>query len=126
MLFCTQKFLFFFLIVFAVYWALPWRRPRVWLLLAASYYFYASWNAQLARLIFLTTVCDYFIARGMQFTDVPWKRRGLMLLSIVGNLGVLCYFKYANFFLDSLRHTLESVGASTSIPVLSIILPVGI
>ena len=65
MLFCTQKFLVFFLIVFTVYWVLPWARARVWLLLGASYYFYASWNEDLARLIFLTTVCDYLIARGM-------------------------------------------------------------
>ena len=126
MLFCTQPFLIFFLVVFLAYWALPWRRPRVWLLLAASYYFYASWNASLARLIFLTTVCDYFIARGMDATAVPWRRRALMLLSIVGNLGVLCYFKYANFFLDSLREALTAAGASASIPVLSVILPVGI
>jgi len=126
MLFCTQQFLIFFLVVFLAYWALPWRRPRVWLLLAASYYFYASWNANLARLIFLTTVCDYFIARGMDATSVPWRRRALMLLSIVGNLGVLCYFKYANFFLDSLREALTAAGATASIPVLSVILPVGI
>jgi alginate O-acetyltransferase complex protein AlgI len=126
MLFCTEKFLLFFLVVFLAYWALPWRRARVWLLLGASYYFYASWNASLARLIFLTTVCDYFIARGMDATAVPWRRRMLMLTSIVGNLGVLCYFKYANFFLDSLREVLTAAGASASIPVLSVVLPVGI
>src|SRR5262245_845194 len=126
MLFCTQQFLFFFLIVFTVYWAIPWRRPRVWVLLAASYYFYASWNAELARLIFLTTVGDYLIARGMDRTSVPWRRQALLLLSIVGNLGVLCYFKYANFFLDSLRTALSAAGAQTSLPVLSVILPVGI
>jgi alginate O-acetyltransferase complex protein AlgI len=126
MLFCTEKFLIFFLVVFLAYWALPWPRARVWLLLAASYYFYASWNASLARLIFLTTICDYFIARGMDATAVPWRRKALMLLSVVGNLGVLCYFKYANFFLDSLREALTAAGASASIPVLSVILPVGI
>src|SRR5262245_54760447 len=126
MLFCTSKFLVFFLVVFLAYWALPWPRARLWLLLGASYYFYASWNASLARLIFLTTVCDYFIARGMEATAVPWRRRALMLLSVVGNLSVLCYFKYANFFLDSLRDALTTAGASASIPVLSVVLPVGI
>jgi len=126
MLFTTQKFLIFFLVVFTAYWVIPWRRPRVWLLLAASYYFYATWNADLARLIFLTTVCDYLIARAMDATAVAWRRRGLMLLSIVGNLGVLSYFKYANFFLQSLQDALRAAGASTSFPVLSIVLPVGI
>jgi alginate O-acetyltransferase complex protein AlgI len=126
MLFTTQKFLFFFLVVFTSYWVIPWRRPRVWLLLAASYYFYASWNAQLARLIFLTTVCDFFIARGIAATTVPWRRRALMLLSVIGNLGVLSYFKYANFFLQSLEEVLHAAGASASFPVLSVVLPVGI
>ena len=51
MLFVTQKFLIFFAIVFTVYWAIPWRRPRVWLLLAASYYFYYSFNKWLALVV---------------------------------------------------------------------------
>ena len=41
MLFCSQQFVLFFIAVFAVYWMLPWHRARVWLLLAASFYFYA-------------------------------------------------------------------------------------
>src|SRR5262245_65216243 len=125
MLFCTSKFLVFFLVVFLAYWALPWRRARVWLLLGASYYFYASWNADLARLIFLTTVCDYFIARGMDATAVPWRRRALLLVSVVGNLVVLSYFKYANFFLDSLRTALTAAGGQSSLPVLNVVLPIG-
>ena len=48
MLFCTQQFLLFFLAVFAAYWAMPWERPRIMLLLAASVYFYACWNHWLA------------------------------------------------------------------------------
>jgi alginate O-acetyltransferase complex protein AlgI len=126
MLFCTRQFLIFFVIVFVAYWVIPWARGRVWLLLGASYYFYASWNADLARLIFLTTVFDYFIARGIEATDVPWRRRALMLLSVVGNLSLLSYFKYANFFLESLEEALRAAGASASFPVLSILAPIGI
>lgn len=126
MLFCTQQFLIFFLAVFTVYWLLPWRRARVWVLLAASYYFYASWNPELARLIFLTTVFDYLIARGMNSTTVRWKRRAQVVVSVLGNLGVLGYFKYANFFLDSLKAGLEAAGGSASFPVLTVVLPVGI
>ena len=126
MLFCTQKFLFFFLIVFTVYWVTPWPRVRVWILLSASYYFYQSWNAELARIIFLTTVVDYLIARGMTTSARPMRRKALLLLSILGNIAILCYFKYANFFLDSLRQSLEAAGAKSSSPVLEIILPIGI
>ena len=65
MLFCTQKYLIFFTVVFAVYWALPWHRLRVWLLLGASFYFYASWNKWLALIICVSTAMDYLVARGM-------------------------------------------------------------
>jgi len=126
MLFCTQQYLVFFLIVFTVYWVLPWARLRVWVLLGASYFFYQSWNAELARIIFLTTVGDYLIARGMDKWPSPGRRKALLVLSILGNLAILCYFKYANFFLESLRQGLESAGASASIPVLQVILPIGI
>lgn len=172
MLFCTQKFLFFFLIVFTVYWLTPWLRAtivhcaewfrhaieraagrsavvprqvrrtqkiatffaewattdriRVWILLGASYYFYQSWNAELARIIFLTTVVDFLIARGMTDWASPRRRKALLLSSILGNIAILCYFKYANFFLESLRQGLEAAGANASIPVLEIVLPIGI
>src|SRR5438132_3750995 len=64
MLFCSQAFLLFFLLVFTAYWALPWQRARVWLLVLASLYFYACWNKWLACLIGLSTTVDYFLAPG--------------------------------------------------------------
>jgi len=126
MLFCTQKFLFFFLVVFTVYWALPWQRVRVVLLLIASYYFYASWNPMLASLIFLTTTLDYAVARLMDASASERLRRALLTLSIGVNVGLLVYFKYANFFLASLADCLNAAGMSASLPMLSVILPVGI
>src|SRR5687767_6262843 len=111
MLFCTQQYLYFFAVVFTAYWVIPWARPRVWLLLGASYYFYASWNAELARLIFLTTVADYLLALAMAATGRRHLRTALVTLSVCGNLGVLCYFKYANFFLESLNDALTAAGA---------------
>src|SRR5262249_26543582 len=66
MLFCSREFLVFFFVVFAVYWAVPWPRVRVWLLLVASFYFYASWNLSLACLIFVSTILDYCLARGIE------------------------------------------------------------
>jgi alginate O-acetyltransferase complex protein AlgI len=126
MLFCTQQFLFFFLAVFAAYWSLPWHRLRVWLLLAASYYFYASWNPMLASLIFLTTTVDYAIARALDGSPAGRRRRALLALSIGLNVSLLVYFKYANFFLDSLREWLRAAGVSASLPVLEVLVPVGI
>src|SRR5712692_7453294 len=126
MLFCSQQFLVFFTAVFIVYWALPWQRCRVWLLLAASFYFYASWNKWLAGIICLSTAMDYAVARGMEASSVPRWRKLLLGLSLVANLALLCYFKYANFFLRSVEEALTALGAAASLPVLQVILPIGI
>jgi alginate O-acetyltransferase complex protein AlgI len=126
MLFCTQTFLLFFLVVFAAYWALPWSRARIWLLLAASVYFYASWNKWLCTLVVGTATLDYVIARGLDATRSSRGRRMLLLLSIGTNLGVLGYLKYANFFLDSLYAMMARWGAHAAAPILPVIVPIGI
>ncbi len=126
MLFCSKQYLLFFVLVFAVYWALPWRRARVWLLLAASFYFYASWNEWLAAIVCITSLVDYLVARGMEQTERPRWRRMLLILSLTMNLGLLAYFKYVNFFLRSLEDAMTALGAMASLPVLKVILPLGI
>jgi alginate O-acetyltransferase complex protein AlgI len=126
MLFCSTQFLLFFTVVFVAYWSMPWHRARVWFLLAASFYFYASWNKWLALIICVSTALDYLLARGMDASSsVPWRRL-LVTVSVVANLGLLCYFKYANFFLRSVEEALHALGASSSLPVLQVILPIGI
>jgi alginate O-acetyltransferase complex protein AlgI len=145
MLFCSWTFAQFFALVFAVYWLVPWRRlrltlplpgrkawtltgheVRVWWLLAASFYFYASWNRKLALLIVGSTLLDYFLGLGLEASRTPRLRRVLLGLSLTANLGLLAYFKYANFFLESLQESLRAAGMSASMPVLKILLPVGI
>src|SRR4051794_6175539 len=98
MLFCSQQFVLFFLVVFVLYWAVPWRTVRIWLLLAASYYFYASWNHQLALLIAVSTFGDYLLARGMDGVASQRWRKAFLAISLIGNLSLLVYFKYTNFF----------------------------
>jgi alginate O-acetyltransferase complex protein AlgI len=126
MLFCTSQFFWFFLLVFAVYWAVPWARVRVALLLVASGYFYASWNPGLALLVFASATLDYLLARGIEATESPRRKRLLLIVSVTANLGVLVYLKYANFFLRSLETTAHTLGISASLPVLKVILPIGI
>jgi alginate O-acetyltransferase complex protein AlgI len=126
MLFCSQQFLLFFAVVFVTYWALPWPRARVGLLLVASFYFYASWNHWLAIIIAVSTTFDYFIARGLEVSKSPGWRKLMLSASLVGNLSLLVYFKYANFFLRSLEEGLRAAGGSASLPVLQVILPIGI
>jgi alginate O-acetyltransferase complex protein AlgI len=126
MLFCTGEYVLFLAAVVTLYWLTPWQRPRVWLLLVASFVFYASWNKWLALLVTATSVADYLIARGMESVSRPGHRRALLIASLVMNLGLLCYFKYTNFFLSSLYESLNALGASYTFHSLSIILPVGI
>jgi alginate O-acetyltransferase complex protein AlgI len=125
-LFCSERFLIFFAVIFLSYWALPWHRARVWLLVGASFYFYASWNKWLAGIICVSTALDYFLARGMEAMVSARWRRVLLLISLAANLGLLVYFKYANFFLNSLEEALHAVGETASLPVLRVILPIGI
>jgi alginate O-acetyltransferase complex protein AlgI len=126
MLFCSEQFFLFFVFVFVIYWALPSLRLRVWLLLGASFYFYASGNRWLALLIFVTSTMDWAVGHGLERLREERGRRLLLAFSLVVNLGLLFYFKYANFFLESLEAGLRSAGATASLPVLRVILPVGI
>src|SRR5437868_10023845 len=97
MLFCSQRFLVFFSLVFAVYWLLPWHRARVACLLAASFVFYASWNKWLALLIVLSTTVDYALGLGLEAIGSARKRKLLLGISFGATLGLLVYFKYAQF-----------------------------
>jgi len=126
MLFCTGQFAFFFLLVFVLYWSMPWPKARVYLLLAASFLFYASWSAKLALLIVVSTTVDFFLARGIEASTSARRRKLLLAINITGNLGLLCYFKYTNFFLESLQQALNAAGYGVAWAPLKIMLPVGI
>ena len=94
--------------------------------MAASFYFYASWNRWLALLIGVSTLADYLIGRGLDAASRPSLRRLLVGVSVTANLGLLAYFKYANFFLQSLADALHALGGSASPPLLQVFLPIGI
>ena len=112
--------------MFALYWLVCNDRFKIVLLLAASYYFYMSWNAKLAAVVAISSMADYFIARAIEESSVDKRRRVLLTVSIVMNLGLLCYFKYMNFFLHSLEDLLTSMGLHQAMPVLKVVLPIGI
>ncbi len=119
MLFNSAHFLAFFPVVVCLYFALP-HKSRWMLLLAASYYFYGSWRVEYLALLIGTTLVDYAVALWMDRTDDKTTRQRILILSLASNLGVLAFFKYANFFV----HT--TGGLFTNLPELQILLPVGI
>jgi alginate O-acetyltransferase complex protein AlgI len=126
MVFCSVKFMVCFAVLLLIYWALPGRRMRVWLLLAASFAFYAYWSKWLALIVCASTCLDFFLARDIERSTVPWRRKALLGVSLCANLGLLCYFKYLNFFLQSLVAALQQIGFEGSVRTLQIIVPLGI
>jgi len=122
--FTQLEFLIFFALLVPVAWLC--RRPatRNVVLLLASYYFYAYWDVRFCSLLLLSTVVDYTVALGIAKTDDARAKRRWLMLSLLVNLGVLGFFKYFNFFLDTARPLVESFGFSAT--TLAIVLPVGI
>ena len=124
MLFTQLEFPIFFCLVLIAAWLCRNRIQRNSLLLLASYYFYAYWDYRFCGLLLLSTVVDFFVAKAIGRTENLSARRALLVLSIVVNLGVLGFFKYFDFFIDSARGVMQSLGLSGE--TLGIILPVGI
>jgi alginate O-acetyltransferase complex protein AlgI len=126
MIFTEFRFLGFFLLVFGVHWVLRGANLRKSWLLLASYTFYAAWDWRFLGLIWLSTIVDY--VAGIRIADAPSQRSRVwwLRLSLVANLGMLGFFKYCDFFLESTASLLNSIGFEANLPVLHIILPVGI
>jgi alginate O-acetyltransferase complex protein AlgI len=124
MLFVELAFLPFFVLVLAVHWLLrdaTWR--KAWLLLASAY-FYGSWDWRFLALIAFSTLLDYAVALAL---ERPGARRKLWLaVTLAGNLGLLGFFKYFGFFVDSAVTFLGALGFQAHRPTLAIVLPVGI
>jgi D-alanyl-lipoteichoic acid acyltransferase DltB (MBOAT superfamily) len=146
MLFPTFDFLLFVIPVLAVAWMLahrPW--PRTIFLLLASYFFYsagphtepppAPWYY--VGLLVLSTVLDYACGLGIAVQDARAKRNGpspgttrvrnaMLGISLVGNLGLLGYFKYTDFFVRTAADLTEALGIEWAAPTIKLMLPVGI
>ncbi|QDT58986.1 Peptidoglycan O-acetyltransferase [Stieleria bergensis] len=123
MIFTQLEFLLFLGVILAATWACRSLRQRHALLLVASYYFYAYWDARFCGLLLFSTVVDYVAARRIASAKGAGKRWWLGI-SLGSNLGLLGFFKYCNFFVESAAELLGPLGLSTG--TLNIILPVGI
>ncbi len=124
MLFNTFDFLLFFIVVYALYLLLPFRAQNV-MLLVASYFFYGCWDWRFLGLILASTLIDFTVGRRLPRAQGRARRRWLML-SLCGNLGLLGFFKYFNFFVDSAQDLLAACGWHPEVWHLEIVLPVGI
>jgi alginate O-acetyltransferase complex protein AlgI len=138
MTFHSLDYVVFFLVVTTVYWRLShqWQNR---FLLAASYLFYGWFEPWFCLLLAGTTVVDWFA--GLKMDPDPLvgdatsarpdeavrsRRKWWLVLSLISNLSVLGFFKYFNFFVESVHAGLALLGVQTSLPVLQVVLPVGI
>jgi len=125
MLFNTVEFFLFFIVVYFLYRSVPWRWQNR-LLLVASYVFYGFWDWRFLSLILISTIVDYVCGLGIERSQGDGKRRLYLIVSVFCNLSILGFFKYFNFFVDSLVGLLGWVGFSVHPVTLHIILPLGI
>src|SRR5437870_2089268 len=126
MTFTTLTFLIFFVVVFALYWTLRNRRAQNLLLVIASYVFYGWWDWRYCLLMVAASFLDYFVGLGLNKTDHPRKRKLLLICALTGNLSMLGFFKYFNFFAENFQILASKVGWNVDPITLKIVLPVGI
>lgn len=128
MLFNSIPFLVFLPLVFFLYWFVFIKHLR-WqniLLLVASYVFYGWWDYRFLALILASTLLDYAIGLALAKNKNLKTRKWLLFCSLAFNLGLLGFFKYFNFFIESWVDAWAGLGVTMQTSSLNIILPVGI
>ena len=121
-------FALFLPVVLVLYWLVPRRAgAQNAVLLAASYVFYLSWSPEWLPLLLLATAIDWLAGRLLDDGRLGQRQRSAVLLvSLISNIGALAWFKYRGFFAASFVALLESAGVSVSLPVISVVLPIGL
>lgn len=127
MAFNTLTYAWFFAVAFCVSWLLSrMRLLRLIFLLAASYFFYANFAWYYLPLIFFSSSVDYWLGHRIARCDDPVTRKRWLILTVVVNLGMLGFFKYWDFGLDTVAMAARSFGWTPNLPYLRLVLPIGI
>src|SRR6187200_2500038 len=126
MVFNSYTFVVFFIIIMILH-NLPfsWKVKKINLLLA-SYIFYAAWNPPFILLLWLSTVVDFYVGRALFTQQNVTKKRLLLVISLMGNIGMLCFFKYGGFILENFVELVNLFGVDYHPAKPNIILPAGI
>lgn len=125
MVFDSYSYFIFFFLVFFLYKKQPHRQQNI-LLLVASYVFYSFWSINFLSLILLSTLIDYGCGIQLDKCSNETIRKRWLYFSLLVNLGFLGFFKYYNFFIDSVSSSLVLFGFQPNLSLLTILLPVGI
>jgi D-alanyl-lipoteichoic acid acyltransferase DltB (MBOAT superfamily) len=124
MLFNSFEFLIFFIVVTGLYFLLPYKL-RWLMLLIASCTFYMFFVPIYILILFATIVIDYFAGIYIENTEGK-KRKFLLVLSLISNIGILVFFKYFNFFIDNFNTIFHALNWNYNLSLLKIILPIGL
>lgn len=128
MLFNSLDFALFLPLVFGLYWSIPSKNSRLrnFFILAASYLFYGWWDWRFLGLLAFSSVLDFSLGLLIGHSQTHSRRKFLLWVSLLTNLGLLGFFKYYNFFIESLKGAFTFFGQDIEVRHLHIILPVGI
>ncbi|WP_220759972.1 MBOAT family protein [Flavobacterium sp. UMI-01] len=128
MFFNSLSFAVFLPIVFLLYWFVfnKTKSSQNLLLIVASYYFYSCWDWRFLFLLLFSTFLDYYTGIRIEKSQNDKGRKFWFWLSVGVNLGLLCMFKYYNFFASSFAEFLNGFGLKASPFLLDVVLPVGI
>lgn len=128
MTFQSLEYLIFFSILFILHWTLFSKRKehQNGLIVVASLVFYGWWDWRFLGLLIITALSTFLSSRLMDNTNDAKKRKFLLVGTIVINVGILFFFKYFNFFVQSFIDALSLMGMSVNVTTLHILLPVGI
>lgn len=125
MVFNSIDFLIFFPIVVLIYFIIPRKFKYIWLL-AASYYFYMSWDAKYVVLLLFSTVVTYLSGILLGKASKPGQKKLVVAVSFIANISVLGFFKYFDFILHNLNKILAAAHIRLIDNPFSFLLPVGI
>ena len=127
MLFNSLPFLYGFLpTVYVFFWLLKTRQGRFACLAVSGYLFYSFWDPRFCLLMAFSTLVSYLAGLGFLRWSDPRRRKLLLIVPITIDLGVLGFFKYTGFALDSAGRLASALGFDLPLPALQIVLPVGI
>ena len=126
MLFNSYSFVIFLLFVIVASRIIRSWKWRKCFLLIFSYLFYAAWNPPFVILLWISTLIDWFVAKRIYTAKSKFNKIVAILISLTVNLGMLAYFKYGNFLLDSFNDFFSYLNVDYQFGEMSIILPVGI
>ena len=128
MIFNSTPFIIFFVVVFSIYY-FPLKentKAQNWLLLLSSYFFYGYADWKMIPLLLVATIINYFLGIAIKKANDSKKSSLIATLGVLTGVGLLVYFKYLNFLIDSFSSLLDAIGLKSNIGTFNILMPIGI